>query len=400
MGSFQVVFEFILAALVAAFVAQISAGVASSTLKWIGERFRFLNRKSNEEATTSTTTVPSTTSQSPQSPSTIGETTNPEVAEALRLLMKYYDELAAKQGGHPTFSPLPSQNNTALQLRTAAASYAVTHLIAEGDLSNVYRTTFNNHGVARQGVIKITRDPIDNDLVENEARVLQHLHSSNRIEDFGMFLPTVENTLQYTDKAGSPPRQVNVLAMHPDVTSPMELYNLEEVRQHHGKIDPRDMAWMWRRVLSILGFVHQNNVVHGAVLPTHILIEPVDHKLLLIDWSYAVHKPSDTNIIKAVSKPYEKWYPLEVFAKERPTPALDIYMAAQSMLYLLGLTPPIIASFAPMEPQLQRYFERCLASQPSKRPNDAWELLEEYDRIIESLWGERKFRPFSMPSKL
>ena len=41
------------------------------------------------------------------------------------------------------------------------------------------------------------------------------------------------------------------------------------------------MAWVWRRLLTIVGFAHANHVVHGAVLPPHVVIEPKEHKLLL-----------------------------------------------------------------------------------------------------------------------
>ena len=37
-------------------------------------------------------------------------------------------------------------------------------------------------------------------------------------------------------------------------------------------VDPRDVAWMWRRLLVALGLAHRAGVVHGAVLPEHVLI--------------------------------------------------------------------------------------------------------------------------------
>lgn len=397
MGLLQVIAEMAFWAVIAAFVSQLAAIIAGRSIRWMGERFKFAKKT---EAAPSSTTTPSPatkpTTNTPQGPSAFGDTTTPEVAAALHLLMTYYEQLAAKN----STGPLPIPQGNATHISTPQATYAVTHLIAEGDLCNVYRCTFNDNGRSRQGVFKITRDPVDNDLVENEARTLRFLHNRAGIDQYGPFLPSVQESLLYNDEVGKPSRLVNVLAMHPDIGSPMELYNLEEVRRHHGRIDPKDMAWMWRRVLAVLGFAHQHNVIHGAVLPTHILIEPVDHKLLLIDWSYAVQNPSKTNVVKAVSTPYEKWYPLEVFAKEPPSPALDIYMAAGAMLYLLGLTPPFVAGLAMMEPALQRYFERCLASKPNQRPHNADAMLDEFDNIIEGLWGPRQFRPFAMPAKL
>jgi hypothetical protein len=31
------------------------------------------------------------------------------------------------------------------------------------------------------------------------------------------------------------------------------------------------------------------------------------------------------------------------------------------------------------------------------RPQDAWDLLREFDAVIERLYGERRFREFAMP---
>jgi len=52
-----------------------------------------------------------------------------------------------------------------------------------------------------------------------------------------------------------------------------------------------------------------------------------------------------------------------------------------------------------LEKPLQRYFTRCVNLKPRERPQDAWKLLNEFDTIIEQLWGPRKFRVFTMPYK-
>ena len=45
---------------------------------------------------------------------------------------------------------------------------------------------------------------------------------------------------------------------------------------------------MWRRLLVGLGWAHRAGVVHGAVLPEHVLIHPAEHGLVLVDWCYSV----------------------------------------------------------------------------------------------------------------
>ena len=62
--------------------------------------------------------------------------------------------------------------------------------------------------------------------------------------------------------------------------------SLEDVmtRQPDG-IEPRHAVWMWRRILEVLGFVHENGRVHGDVHPGHLLVNPGDHGVLLIGWN-------------------------------------------------------------------------------------------------------------------
>ena len=70
-------------------------------------------------------------------------------------------------------------------------------------------------------------------------------------------------------------------------------------------LDGRHVAWIWRRVLNIIGFAHSNGIIHGAVLPMHILIEPNTHKLLLVDWCCATRERHPLPIIAAG---YAAWY--------------------------------------------------------------------------------------------
>lgn len=292
-------------------------------------------------------------------------------------------------------------DGTAVTVITDRGRYTIADLLAKGDLCNLYLCGFKAGGQDWQAVFKIARDTADNDLVQNEARILRSLQGAEGFREFNPFLPKLLESFIYQDSESANPRQVNILTLHEQIASPMELYSLEDVRNHHiTGIHPKDMAWMWRRVLSVLGFAHNGGIIHGAVLPAHILIEPKDHKLALIDWSYAVRNPQKSGErIKAISTAYEKWYGPEVFAKEQPTPGLDIHMAAKSMIYLLGIDPTTNAVPSGLEPDLQNIFGRCLEPDPRRRPQNAWELLETYDKIIERLWGPRQFREFTMPPK-
>ncbi len=291
----------------------------------------------------------------------------------------------------------------AVAVATPTRVYSVSKLLTKDDICTVYKCAFKADDQEWTGMFRIATDPLDNDLVEQEAKTLYHLQSAHNFDQFRPFLPSVLESFLYSDSTGIPARQVNILTMHAHIASPSELFNLEEVRGYYtGGIHPKDMAWMWRRLLNVLGFVHNSGVIHGAVLPPYVLIEPKDHKLALTGWGFSVRFPkSGTGIpMTAISMPYESWYPPEIKAKQVPTPAADLYLAARTMMYLIG-TDPLRddPSHHTLEPELGKYFARFFHENPVRRPQSAWDALDEFDQLIESIWGPRTFRVFTMPTK-
>lgn len=284
-------------------------------------------------------------------------------------------------------------------ITTRKREYTVLDVLEKGDLCTLYNCTFPVDGHKVKGVFKVARESSDNDLVNNEADVLKYLFKADSERKFGAYLPHLIETFHYRDSDMSGSRVVNVLAYDDEISSPSALYSLKQVRQHcRDGIDPRDMAWMWRRTLMVLGFAHQQQVIHGAVLPTHILIQPELHGLVLIDWAYAVQDPQTTGRhIRAISAEYEGWYPKEVWDKAAPMPGLDLFMAAKTMVYLLGGDPLNGTMPDTVPAKLKKYFEWCMQPAVRMRPQKSWQLLEEFDGMLEALWGPRRFREFVMP---
>jgi hypothetical protein len=284
-------------------------------------------------------------------------------------------------------------DNAPIDVRTPKHAYRVLDRVAFGDLANVYRCRFVANGREAEGVMKIARDARVSEPLRSEARVLEQLFALDHDRRFRPFLPCVEDSFAYCQDAPSEARQANVLRMHASIGSVDELYTLEEVRRHHPRgIDARDMAWIWRRLLTILGFAHANHVIHGAVLPTHVMIEPREHKLLLVDWCHAVRAGES---LRTIAGWYRPWYETGVVRKYQPTtPLHDISMAARCMIDLVG-GDPIRLTYPPdFPPALIAYFGRCFTGTP-----DAWRLLHDFDRLIEALWGKRTFRVLELPKK-
>jgi hypothetical protein len=48
--------------------------------------------------------------------------------------------------------------------------------------------------------------------------------------------------------------------------------------------------------------------------------------------------------------------------------------------------------------QLVAFGQGCMMKSPGMRPKDGWEVLSEFNELLERLWGKRKFVPFAMPA--
>ena len=283
---------------------------------------------------------------------------------------------------HPWIDEAP------LDLSVAGRHYRVLDRIGVGSRSAVYRCMLGFHPDDGEGTFKLARDPACNAAVAHEAVALRLLQAADPDRRFTPFVPTVVESFGYVGDRREPPRHANVLRLHPDAGSPADaFYTLPEVRAAHpAGLDARDVAWIWRRLLTALGFAHENGVAHGAVLPVHVLIEPVEHKLVLIGWSSAAlpgHPPASAP--PAVPAAYRSW----VSADPRRTRVQDVRLAARCMAELLA---------ADADPAVARHLDRC-QHLPAAAGGHPWHLRAEFDDLIAALWGPRQFRPLTMPPK-
>lgn len=273
---------------------------------------------------------------------------NPGSPSAVTAFAKLADLWKQRQGGHPG------------------------QLIAAGDIANLYEHA--------RGLLKLARHPADNDLLDREAKALIKLRTTCD-KRFRPYVPTLMERQRHQDPTTRAERNANLITRQDGFVA------LADVKTAYpAGLDPRDAAWMWRRLLVAVGFAHQAGVIHAAVVPDHVLIHPADHGLVLIDWCYAITEPGEP--AAAVPARYAGWYPPEVHRRLPPGPDLDIWLAARCMIDLMGdLAPRPLARFA----------RGCLLPNPATRPIDAWRLLGELDAVLERLYGPRSFRPLVMP---
>lgn len=245
-------------------------------------------------------------------------------------------------------------------------------LTARGDIADLFRAA----GAAT--ILKIPRDPADNDLMAREAAALTALRATS--SEYLPFVPELTASTRQRDPATGAVRRTATLGWLDGFVTLADV-----AAAYPAGISPRDAAWMWRRLLTAIGFAHSAGIIHGAVLPPNIMIHPEMHGLVLVDWCYSA---TGTTRIPAIVERYRDWYPPEVPAKDTPGPYTDIAMAAATMTALMGRQAPW---------QLTSFAAGCQLPQPSRRPAEAWPLIAELDELLERLFGPRRFHPFTMP---
>jgi hypothetical protein len=265
-------------------------------------------------------------------------------------------------------------------ITSGGRSYRIGALLGQDEIADYRAAAVSTTAGVDEVVLKIAHRPADNDLLRSEAVLLDRVRAATgaRHEEY---LPVLRESLEYRDEASGADRAVNVFARLPGMIS---LATVAAV--HPDGLDARDVAWMWRRLLVAIGLAHRAGVVHGAVVPDNVLVEPSDHGLVLVNWCYAV---AVSGTVPALVRRYRSWYPPEVVRRGGATPGSDIYLATRCMVALMGEAAP---------PALGRFARGCLLPSSAARPDDAWRLLAELDEVLGALYGPRRFRPFVMPT--
>ncbi|MET8152677.1 molecular chaperone DnaJ [Actinoplanes sp. NPDC049668] len=257
-------------------------------------------------------------------------------------------------------------------MTTGRATYRVGGVVASGDIAELYAVDGD------AALLKLPRRPGDNDLMRAEAAALGRL-AADGDPRLRAYAPRLIESFTHEDSARA--RRTATI-----VERQRGFVSLARVRRAYpAGIDARDAAWMWRRLLTGLGWAHRAGVVHGAVLPEHVLVHPGEHGVVLVDWCYSV---SPGTKVPALVAAHRDAYPGEVLAGRPATAATDIFMATGLMLRLIS-DPPAA---------LRRFAAGCTYDAPRMRPQDAWSLLEELDELLGNLYGPRRFRPFALPA--
>lgn len=272
-----------------------------------------------------------------------------------------------------------------LLIKTATREYVIQEVLAEGDLSTVYTgICVDAEPETGNVVIKIINEVTDNEFAQNELRVLKIFQDNPGKQS--KHLPVLLDQFRTEDG------RIGIILRK------FEGYDLLAVREKWTKgISQKHMVWMMNRLLSVVGFAHSLGIIHGNIEPAHIMINNVDHNLLLLDWSYAIVNPAVTGENFRVFNP--GYSAPELNEKKSPLPSADLFSVGKCMIYLLGgdlatnATPNLVPGG--VDERLARFLRYFVMESAVQRPQDAWEMHGQLVELIKML-GLKGYLRFEM----
>lgn len=263
-----------------------------------------------------------------------------------RLLNKKFEELTAKK----------------TTITSKKRSYTIEGIFAEGDICTIFQTD--------NMLLKIGRSPKTK--LDNERNLLKAL--SDNTEELAKLRYYYDVLLDsFTLPDG---RSCDVFAENPHKIT------LENIKNKYQKGLPwNHCAWIFKRILAAIHYCHSCNHVHSAILPSHILVNPQDHGCMVIglNHSYKIGEKC-----KTISPKYEALYAPEILKKESQDASTDIYMATQTLRWLLG--DQILE-----EKRLKIFLDGLTLTRVSARMSSALEVHWALDEILRKVFGPPKF---------
>ena len=272
-----------------------------------------------------------------------------------------------------------------------ASHWAIDKCIAHGDISDVYIGK-RARWPTEIAILKILREPQDVNLFDNEWETLKALQQSKApgADTFTMLIPEpiIHGDITTGSFAG---RRVSIFRWESGFH-----HTFNEVIQAYPQgIPPRASIWIWRRILEILSFIHTSGMAHGAVLPSHLLIQENEHGVRLVGYSFAGQLG---NKLRTTSWGYKSFYPQPTRSFSTLTAQLDIAMSARCMVSILGGNPETASLPKTVPTPLADIIQRIALSKPtSTASKDAWIIREELGEVAKEIFGPPQFIPIVMP---
>ncbi len=258
-----------------------------------------------------------------------------------------------------------SLSNGSQEFNVGSSNYRISPDSITGDFSQVYfGERIDQQGQTEQVCVKVAKTLDENDLLKNEAKVLRVISHKS--------LPSLVEHFMFEDQ-----RVANTFRKIEDS------YDLHTLREYFPNGFPQEHGvWVMDRLLSVLGHLHTNSIIHGSIEPGNILVRPRDHNSFLIDFALSIPNATQDNTkyggLNDFSAP-------EIDKDSRPHPATDMYSLGKSVVYLLGGQGTDLPKG--IDSRIENYLSGFLQEDPKQRKDDAWKAWHELKDLRTEIFG-------------
>lgn len=272
--------------------------------------------------------------------------------------------------------------------------YLVEGCVGRGEKSLVYRA-HSLYEPPRSVTIKLANSPQAAAHFLQEARALERIANDTTSEATKDYARRIHQVADRGDLfRGDTGETVPAIAFE---AKPGYDWNLAEALAEYPKgIPSHAVAWIGRRMFEEMAWLHQIGIVHGAIVPEHVLIYPFTHHATLIDHGYAVSigQPVEYHVIAR-----KTFYPPELLGGESAMRAFDVAMGARCLLWALTGEVEQHAVLRRLDPDPLTDFLLALAGYdglPTVK-STYHEVFKPYRAAVEAAHGKPRYIRFDLP---
>lgn len=306
------------------------------------------------------------------------------MAEELFKLLNEWKEKADKKVADNTWGDKTLISEITVKNRNN--TYILNRNYSPGNICNLY-SGYEIKAPDKRLFFKVCINPVNNSLLLAEAKNIKRIREQTDVGSGKLLrhIATLIDSFLVEQPGGK--RVVNVFELLTGFCT------LEDViKNNPDGIPLASAAWMFNRLLAAMMVVSANGIVHAGIVPSNFIIHPETHNGVLVDFCYSVN-PKQGEIVKVIIPEYTSHYPVEILNRMPVSPKTDVLMAAKLLVVLLGGQDKI------KNPRLNNLIRACFLGM-NHRISGPIELYDDFQDVLNSIFGKRKFVPFEMPKNI
>ena len=252
--------------------------------------------------------------------------------------------------------------------------YTLGDLIAVGDIADIY---FATNPSGSEYVIKISRVPEGHALMLREKELLNLVEEKSKalgIKTYERYTPI--HVESFTIKDGFK-KHVRVCVRDKQAMTFADICG-KYMLKHGTNLPGVHVAWMLRRALEFLGFLHDScGYIHGAITPEHLMFTPDRHGMQLVGFGQNVGVGGQ---LKLIVPKFRNYYAPEVLAKGIVDGGTDVYMLGKVLLDALR-------GASSVDDRKLATFLEGMSTETLRSRTSAWQLHDEFGAWCRRVYG-------------